>query len=253
MVVKIENYEGSPSTFVFPYNPLSFDNTLDANFTVTNIGFQKHHILVSGGGLNPSSIVLTGHFSGSNRWSNYRSLASHFVRNDSLKKLFFESDKFYLGVGSNLKKTHSGGRTNFIDYVFTFTGIVNVLFGSTLKTSGTNGGDATTYVFEVEGTVTSGSSNVELEDGFGNVIRVNSSALTTGDSFKYEMVRMVDSGSGISVSEYRYVTLNGVQTRSVSTVTGFGLLRIASGDNVSTISTTNLTGVTVGFRDGYAD
>ena len=253
MVVKIENFEGTSDTFVFPYNPMVFDNTLDTNKDITHKGFQRHHILVSGAGINPSGIVLTGHFSGSDRWTNYRNLAKHFVQNDKLKKLFFEDDKFYLGVGSQLKKTHTGERTNFIDYVFTFTTLVGVLFGDTLKTSGTNEGNTDTYVFEITGTIANGGANVELEDDFGNVIRVDSSAFSTDDDFKFELVKMIDSGSGISVSEYGIVSINGTQVRQVSTMGGFGLLKIRSGDNVSTISTSNLNSVSVKFRDGYAD
>lgn len=251
--MKIENYSGTADTFTFPYNPQSFDVPIDSNYTITKIGYQKHHILVSGGGIDPKGIVLTGHFAGTNKMTNFRSLSKHFAENTKLKKLYFESDKFHLGVGKQCKRTHAGGRTNFIDYVATFEAIVGVLFGDTEKTSGTNDGNITTFVTEITGTVTSGSSDVVISDALGNEITIDSSALSTSDTFTYKFVEMVDSGSGIYVSEYAYVEINSVESNNVQTTDGFGVLQIASGANVSTITTTNLSTVTVKFRDGYAD
>lgn len=257
MVVKIENYEGTADTFTFQYNPLSFDSGLSSNSTITEIGFQRHHILVSGAGIRPVAMILTGHFSGTNRWTNYRNLGKHFGQNDKLKKLFFEDDKFYLGVGSELKKTHSGGRTNFIDYVFNFTSIIGILFGNTEKTSGTNGGNTRTYVTELVGEVVNGSNDVVLEDALGSKITINNAVLGTGNTLRFELVRMVDAGSGIKVSEYGIISVDSgsgyVQVKRVTTEGGFGLLQIDIGANVSTISTTNLSSVVVKFRDGYVD
>ncbi len=253
MVMKIENYSGTADTFTFPYNPKVFDDTVDSNAQISPIGFQRHHILVSGGGIAPMSMILTGHFSGSSKWTNFRDLAKHFAQTTQLKKLYFESDKFYLGVGQQLKKTHSGGRTNFIDYVFTFTSIVSLLFGDTEKTSGTNDGNTTTFVTEITGTVTSGASDVVLTDALGNEVTIPASALSTSDTIKYKLVEMVDSGSGIYVSEYAYVEINGTQTKLSQTTDGFGVLQLAAGDNISTLTTTNLSSVTKKFRDGYVD
>ena len=120
MVMKIENYEGTADTFTFPHNPNSFDAPIVSNHTITKIAYQKHHILVSGGGIEPKGLVLTGHFDGADKRSNYRDLAKHFQETTKLKKLYWESDKFHLGVGREIKETNSGGRTNFVDYVGTF-------------------------------------------------------------------------------------------------------------------------------------
>jgi uncharacterized protein affecting Mg2+/Co2+ transport len=168
------------------------------------------------------------------------------------KKLFFESDKFYLGIGKQVKKTHTGGRTNFIDYVASFETITSILFSDTEKSSGTNDGNTTTFVTKVTGTVTSGASDVTITDGFGTVVTIPASVLSGGESFVYEFVSMVDSGTGIYVTEYSYVTLDGTQTKSVQ-ITGGYILQVAAGANISTVSTTNLTGATVYIRDGYVD
>ena len=251
--MKIENYEGTADTFTWPYNPNSYDNTTDSNHDTTNIAYQKHHIIVSGGGIDPRNIILSGHFSGVDKFDDWRDMSKHFMETTKIKKLYFESDKFHLGIGKQAKRTHTGGRTNFIDYVATYEGFVPLLFSDTEKTSGTNDGNARTFVMEITGTVTSGASDVVIADNVGNEITIPASVLTTSDSFSYELVKMVDSGSGIFVTEYGYVELNGTQTRSVQSTEGFGLLQLDPAENVSVITTSNLSGVTIKFRDGYFD
>jgi len=251
MVMKIENYEGTLDTFSWPYNPQSYDDTIDANYSFTNINYQRHHILVSGGGIAPKSIILTGHFSGASRLSNYRSLAKHFQENQKLKKLYFESDKFLLGIGRQCKKTHVGGRTNFLDYVSSFDTIIGILFGDTQRTSGTNEGDVTTFVEEIKGDY-DGSGDVTATDVLGNSWKIPASALTLNQEVIVKFVSMVDSGSGIYVSEYNYATIAGSQTKRIQTTGGFGLIQLAAGANMTTITITNLTSQVVKFRDGWS-
>ena len=200
----------------------------------------------------PKAIVLTGHFSGSSKRTYYESLSKHFAQTTQLKKLYFESDKFCLGIGKDIKQTNAGGRTNFIDYVAAFEGVIGMLFGDTLRTSGTNEGNITTFVESITGTVTSGASDVTLTDGT-TTLTIPASALTTGQAIVYNVVKMVDSGSGIYVSEYAYMSIAGTQTKLVQATGGFGILKLAAGINVSTISTTNLGTVVKSFRDGWAD
>ncbi len=251
--MKIENYTGSVDTFTLPNNPYAFDDALDSNHTIVPVKYQRHHILTAGGGISPISIVLTGQFNGANRFTNYRLLSKHFVQTTLLKKLFFESDKFYLGIGKQIKKTHVGTRTMFIDYVATFETIIGMLFSDTEKTSGTNAGNVNTFVTEITGTVTNGSNPIVISDALGNQINIPASVLTTGQAIVYNLVKMVDSGDSIFVSEYLYVSIAGTQTKAVSAVTGFGLLQVAPGANISTVTTTNLTNPVKKFRDGYSD
>lgn len=253
MAMSITNYIGTADTFTFPYNPNTFDDTTTSNHQITTIGFQRHHVLVSGGGISPKSIILTGHLSGTSKRTNWQALSKHFMQTTLLKKLFYESDKFHLGIGKQIKRTETGGRTNFIDYVGTFEAIIGILFGSTAKTSSTNGGNATTYVTSIAGTVTNGAVDLVVSDALGNEITIAAANLTTGHTFTYALVQMVDSGSGIAVSEYGYCELNGTQTKNVQTTDGFGILQIAAAANVSTISTTNITSAVITFRDGYFD
>jgi len=258
MVMKIENYSGTADTFTFPNNPNTFDDEIVPNYKVTNVDYQRFHYFVSGGGVQPKMIVLSGHFYGTNKNTDYQSLSKHFSETHKLKKLYWESDKFYLGVGNNIKKTHTGGRTNFIDYVANFQTIVCVLFDNTQTTytngggHQTNGGNATTFIEEISGNVTSGASDVVISDGLGNELTIPSSAITTGQNIVIKFVEMVDSGDGIYVTEYNYTTIAGTQTYKVQTTDGFGLIQLAAGASTSTLSVSNLdAGWTAKFRDAY--
>ncbi|MCK5281819.1 MAG: hypothetical protein KAK00_00255 [Nanoarchaeota archaeon] len=251
-LMKIENWTGTVDTFTWIYNPITFNTEFVSNHTVTTIAYQNHHIIVSGGGIEPRSLVLNGHYSGASKWTNYRLMAKHFQETTKIKKLYFESDKFYLGIGKQCNKTNTGGRTNFIDYIATFDTLIGILLDNTEKTSGTNAGNVTTYITEISGTVTNGAVDITITDGT-NSIKIPASALTTGHTFKYELVKMVDSGSGIFVSEYAYVELNGIQTNKVETTAGFGILKLAPATNVTTIVTTNITSPVKKFRDGWCE
>jgi len=253
MVMKIQNYEGSADTFSWPHNPQSFDDPTISNHQTTPIGFQRHNILVSGAGISPKNIILTGHFDGSSMFTNWRACSKHFMQTTQLKKLYFETDKFHLGIGKQVKRTQVGGRTNFIDYVCTFEAIISILFGDVAKTSGTNGGNTNTYVNSITGTITDGAVDVVINDAEGNTITIDAAHLTTGHTFSYDLVKMVDSGKGIYVSEYVYVELDGTQTANVQTTAGFGILQIGPGANMTTINTSNITTPVVTFRDGYTD
>lgn len=259
MVMSISNYSGTADEFEFPHNPNTFDDSLNSNHTFTNIAYQRHHILVSGGGINPLNIILNGHMDGANKLTDYRSLRKHFQETTKLKKLYFETDKFYLGIGQQIKKTNTGGRTNFIDYIASFQTIIGILLDDTQQTytNGgahvTNDGDVTTFVEEIKGDVTSGASDVTVTDALGNSLKIPAASLTTGQEVVISFVKMVDSGSGIYVTEYNYCTVVGTQIRTVQTTGGFGLIQLIAGASTSGLTITNLdVGYTVKFRNGWS-
>lgn len=259
MVMKIENFSGSADTFNFPNNPQVFDDDITANYTNTLIDYQRHHILVSGGGVAPKQIIITGFFFGTSDDANYRTLSGHFMENTKLKKLYFESDKFYLGVGKSIKKTHSSGRTNFVDYVANFETIVGVLFDDTLQTHTdggaevTNSGNITTFIEEISGDVTSGASDVVITDSLGNQITIPAASLTTGQTVVVTFISMVDSGDGVFVSEYNFTTVAGSQIKTVKTTDGFGIIQLAAGQTTSDITVVNLNATfTIKLRNAYS-
>jgi len=259
MTMKIENYSGTASTFNWPNNPNTFDDAISANYTTTNIEYQRFHIFVSGGGIAPKSIVMTGHFFGTDKLTDYLTLSGHFIDNIKLKKLYFESDKFYLGVGKEIKKTYAGGRTNFLDYVATFETVVGVLFDDTQQThtdggaEKTNSGNVTTFIETITGDVTSGASPVVISDDLGNELTIPAASLTTGQEVIISFVKMVDSGDGIYVTEYNYTTVAGTQIKTVQTTDGFGILQMAASATTATITVANLdAGYTIKFRNAYS-
>jgi len=257
--MSISNYSGAADTFTFPHNPNTFDDTLNSNHTFTNIAYQRHHIAVSGGGIDPLSLILTGHMDGTNKLTDYRSLRKHFQETIKLKKLYFETDKFYLGIGKQIKKTNTGGRTNFIDYVATFQTIIGILFDNTQQTytnggaHKTNDGDVTTFIEEISGTVTSGASDIAVADALGNSLKIPTASLTTGQAVVITFVKMVDSGSGIYVTEYNYCTVAGTQIKTIQTTGGFGLIQLAAAASTSGLTISNLAaGYTIRFRNGWS-
>lgn len=259
--MKISNYSGAANTFTWPNNPQSFDDPIGSNYTQTLINYQRHHIFVSGGGVDPKNIVLAGQFNGANKNTNYQTLSGHFMENTKLKKLYFESDKFYLGVGKLIKKTHTGGRTNFVDYVATFETIIGILFNDTQTTytqggaDQTNDGNVTTFIEEISGTVTNGANPIVIGDNLGNEITIPAASLTTGQAVVITFLKMVDSGDGVYVSEYNYTTVAGTQIKTVKTTDGFGILQLAAAESISDMSLGSINldaGYTIKFRDGYS-
>lgn len=257
-MMKIENYVGSANTFNWPNNPNTFDDAISSNYTIFNVPYQRYHIFASGGGITPKTIVLTGHFFGSNKVTDYRTLSGHFIENTKLKKLYFETDKFYLGVGKEIKKTHTGGRTNFLDYVASFETVVGILFDDTLQTHTdgggevTNSGNITTFVEEIKGDY-DGTGDVVITDDLGNQLIIPAASMTTGQEVIIKFVKMVDSGSGVYVTEYNYTTIAGTQIKTTQTGTGLGIIQIAASATTATITVTNLdAGFTIKIRNAYS-
>jgi hypothetical protein len=181
------------------------------------------------------------------------------MENYKLKKLYFDSDRFYLGIGKEIKKTHSGGRTNFVDYVASFETVVGVLFDDTQQThtdggaERTNSGNVNTFVEEISGTVADGDEDIVIADALGNEVTIPASSLTTEDDVVLTFVKMVDSGDGIYVTEYNYTTVAGSQIKTVQTTDGFGILQIAPSATTETITVSNLNaGYTIKLRNAYS-
>ena len=253
-LMKIENYEVwktdiSADTFTFPYNPKSINYPNESNHEMSILPYNNRHIAVSGAGFNPATIILNGHFSGSTRWTNWRLLTKHWGQTTKIKKLFFESDKFSLGIPKRVERTNSSNRTNFVDYVAGFETIIAMLFGSTERTTGVNAGNIDTYVFEVSGTY-DGSGDVVISDGT-NIITIPEAELTLNDIVTYRLVSFESSGDIAYVTEYGIVEIEGAISNKVRTSAGSGILKLASGVNITTVTTTNLTSVSKKFNDGW--
>ena len=259
MTMKIENYEGTASTFTWDYNPNTFDDSIASDYTITHFPYQRRTYFVSGGGVTTKTIVLTGHFSGTDKNTDYRTLSGHFMENIKLKKLYFDSDRFYLGFGKQIKKTHSGGRTNFLDYVATFETVVGVLFADTLQTHTdggaeiTNSGNVTTFIEEISG-VYDGSGDVVITDDLGNQMTIPAASCgSEDDAIIIKFVSMVDSGKGIYETKYNYTTVAGSQIKTVQTTDGHGIIQLVASGTTADITVTNLKATyTIKLRNAYS-
>lgn len=253
MAVKIQ-FNDETGTFTFPYNPNSFDDPINTNNTYFPIPYKNHHMVVSGGGNSAKTIVLSGHFSGSTRNTDYESL-SKFQFSNELQRIYFSSDRYYLGMLSQCKKTHSGGRTNFVDYVATFQTVLSILFGDTERTTGTNEGNITTFITEITGQH-DGVGDIVLADALGNEITIKEADLSGNTYFRYSFVKMIDSGSGLNISKFGVIEVDdnaSYTSPTIVTTKTTGLLKLDATANISTVTATNTTGtLTKTFRDGYS-
>ena len=253
MTMTIENYEGTADKFTWPNNPTKFDAASINNFDVYEYPLSNLTIMEGSGGIRPRTIILAGEFHGSSKITYYRSMAKHFRETTKLKKLVWESGKFYLGLGKSVKQTNVGGRTNFIDYVVSFQTLIGLLWSTTQKTSGTNEGNATTYVEQITGTVNNGAVDVTFADNHGTTRTIAAADLATGDVLTYYFVYMADQGGGVYMTNYHYINRlrSGVNTQITSEKIGDGRLKIDAAENVSTITPTNLTASSIKFRDAW--
>jgi hypothetical protein len=250
--MKIENYEGTADTFTFPNNPSSVDRSGISSVGIKETANAPFPVITSNGSVRPKSIILSGHVSGSSKESDMRAINKHFLlETNQLKKLYWEDNRFMLGVGVDCKSINTGGRIGFIDYVCGFKQIVPVVFGDVLHTTVSNGGDAPTYVEEITCTY-DGSGDVVFTDVEGRNFEISSSQLSSSDVITYTFVKMNDSGSGVMLTEYAIFEINGVVTKAVNSVGGYGALQIPSGGDNTDVSITNVTGVTTKYRDAYS-
>lgn len=253
MVIKIENYEGTLETFTFPYNSRSIDYNAESNINIVDYPFSNNVIITANGTIKPQPIILNGHFSGTDRFVNYRKLSKHFGENNILKKLFFESDKFSLGIGLIIQRTHTNERVNFVDYIFNFQPITSILLGNTQKTSGTNEGNGITPILEITGIIANGSNNVTISDKLGNTFLLNNSVFNTGNNFKYSFLKFVGTGGDqIKTTEFGVAEIDsgsGFEIKRVSSVNG--MISLRPDDNITDLDIDNLNSLEIKFRNGW--
>lgn len=259
MTMKISNYEGTADEFTFPNNPNTYDDSSSMNFKPFIIPFQRRHIIASGGGIDPKSIILTGHFFGTNKNTDFQTLSRHFQESQKLKKLYFDTDKFSLGVGKEIKKTQTGGRTNFIDFVATFQTVIGILLDNTQQTytnggtHKTNSGNIMTFVEEISGVITNGAADTVISDSLNNQITIPAGSGSTGQTLVVYFIHMAQSGNNVYVSKYNYTTIAGTEIATVRTTLGTGIIQIDAALTTSTLTVSNLdAGWTAKFRNGWS-
>ena len=268
MAMKIENYEGTADRFTWPYNPLVFDDTSDMNIDVKPIPYSKTHIIHTKAGMDPKSIVLNGHLSGTSKRTNFNTLVKH-VNEAKLKKLYFGSDRFYICVGKQIKQTNSGGRTNFIDYVASFVSPIGQVFGDTQRSDTYNGaawsdgtktneGPVETLIEKVVVTfdTTHGAGKtLIINDNSDNGITITLDAYVSTDVLTIYLVKLVELGSGIKSTKYWYCEQEGSEV-SKATTSGKNSMFVvlAADERIDTFSiggTCSYSSLVIYWRDGY--
>lgn len=252
MVLDYWDITSNPLTF--SVNPQTLDDQIQNSQQETINTYQRYHIITYLGGIQTKNIILSGYFFGATKLTDYADLAVRFSDTTHLQKLYFQSDRFYLGIGNNIKMTQTSNRTNFTDYVATFQTVIGFLFGDTAKTSGTNAGNVMTYVSSITGH-SNGGGDIVMSDAFGNSTTISSSSLSGTPWFHYYMIKLVNVGSGLYYTVYGYcevsATQNGTYTQCAAVNSPLPVLELDVNDNVSTIGITNADTVITTFHNGW--
>lgn len=265
---KLENYEGAPNTFTFPNNATSFDDSNDFQSLLTPVPFDDKHIVTSKGALSPKNLSIQGYFTGANKLTDWNTLLE-LSSSPNLKKFFFESDRFYLVMGSQFKQNRTGGRNNFLDYVGSMFTPIPFVFSDTLKVANTtdgganwtggtqtNAGSHKTFIEQVIVTLNeNGSPTTFIIDSVNNGgITVSLPVTVLNDILKIVLVTMEDN-NGYKTSEYWFTTLNNVQVqRAISTgksELNLSLLPTQQVDSLKIDGTASFSNVEVKFRDSF--
>ena len=257
MVMKIENYTDanghSSDTFTFPNNPKVFDDQLGKLVDMKDIAYAFSYFGVTNPIKSKRSVVINGNFFGTNKDTNFRSLVKH-VNDNKLKKLYFSDDKFMIVMPQNIKRTHSGGRTNFIDYVASFVSPFGILFDDTQKSGSTgsgqtNSGNVTTPIEYIQGSVISGQT-VSLRDANDNGFTFTASSSGT---LKVYLVTMLDIGSDNYYTTYYYAVIGSTeQTLRAYNNNKSMFLQLAPGEALNGLTKSNLSSETIKFRNGWS-
>ena len=264
--MKIENYDDGNGyaldTFTFPYNSRIYDDSLEKFIDLRKYPYAFNYIGMQESTKNPRSIIITGHFSGTNKNTNYRLIIKH-MNEPRLKMFYFGTDKISIVAPLPIKRTDSGGRTNFVDYVAQFHSPFSMLFSSTQKSGNEssaeeNEGDVDTPIEKITGTVTR-DQLITIKDGDDNGFKFTANLSGT---MTMRLIKMISIGNGNYFSEYIHVEVDngaGTITQQVienADVTKDLLIKIAVGDSISDTfsggALTNLTDPTIYFRDGYS-
>jgi len=246
------------TNFTFPYNPNSiefgtskFVEQRTMRYSFTFLGFAS--------AIRSSiTIGINGHFNGTDKNTEYRSLVKK-VNSPTMLRLYFENshDKFYLCTGSTVQKVPTGTRPLHIDYVGNFFSPFGILFDNTqqsgLKTgSDSNDGDMVTPIEKITGSVTSGQT-VTIKDKNNNGFIFKASASGT---MTYSIVKITSEDNMTYLAEYMYVDIDGTeQTIKNASTSGDLMLRLEPGESLTDIFTGGLVDnitATFYFRNGWA-
>ena len=192
-------------------------------------------MFITSGSLNPKTLSLQGYFEGSTKETLWQTILEK-CSSPQLKKFYFDSDRFYLVLSPQFKKTHTGGRTNFLDYVGSFITPIPFVFSDTQKndiyTSGspgswtngtkTNAGTHKTFIEKIVVVLDAGGSandTFTIKDAHDNGITITLPSYLEDDELIIYLIKMIND-KGIYTTEYWYTTHEDSQiSRGIATDT----------------------------------
>lgn len=257
--LKIDDYENTSDSFTFPYNPNSIEMVTTKFLDNRTLPYSFRFLGFTSSAKSGINITLNGHFDGSTKNSNYRSLVKK-VNSPTMLRLFFETsyDKFYLCTGAVVQKVPTGSRPLHVDYVASFISPFGILFDATQKhgddsSSEENAGDMQTLIEKITGEVVKNVA-VTIADKDGNGFTFVPSENGT---MTYYMIKVRDLGNAIYIAEYGFVDVEGTaQIITNASTSGDLFLKLNPGDSLNDIfATGTITGITdivFYFRNGWA-
>jgi len=286
MKIGEESESYSTASFTFPNNPNIVDTPFNPNRTFVNVPYGLSHISIDGGGANPGQIAITGTFYGTSKATNYQNLSKH-IYDQNIKKFFISDTLFYYFLGQNVKKTHSGSRTNFIDYVANLWAPIPFAFSDTEKSERwtisdatehtinssnddgintgafSNSGNAPSFVKWVITNGGGGANITKIEIGDGSTLSGSSRKLTwqdgtglaAGETLTIYVIKFVSLSGNFKTIKYGYCEKSSSEFGS-RTITGRELPYVSGGETNQSFSI-KLTGnnvsstVTAYWRDSY--
>jgi len=207
------------------------------------------------------SFTITGHFSSTNKSTNFRSLAK-FGNSNKLMKFYMDPsspDRFAIVIPNAPERTDTGNRTNFVDYVMLMTSPFGILFDETQQSgvyngSDSNAGDVFAPIEKITGTTSAGT--VTIKDKDGNGITFTSS----GGATVIYLIYQTDLGANNLFTEYIYAEVGG--TKQVLAVATDGQEMVTGLDPGETLTTrfnsgsSSIAGFSAGptffFRNGHS-
>lgn len=261
--LKLVEYVETSKSYTFPYNPNSVEFVTNKFMDRRNLPYS----FVFMGFTNPIKstidINLNGHFDGTTKNSDYRSLVEK-INKPILLKLYFENtySKFYLCTGASVQKVPTGNRPLHLDYVANFFSPFGLLFSDTQKdgsssSTNKNVGDFVTPIEKITGNVTAGQL-VQIGDINGNGFKFTASH--TG-VMTYNIIKIRTEDNVSYLTEYGYVEIlsggiNYPQAILNYSNTGDLFLKLESDQSLNNIfnggvNISNIT-PTFYFRDGWS-
>ena len=263
--VKVEDHITPSNFFTFPYNPQSLDITGTPHNDVVPQPYTNYNVSVSNGTFQPRRCTIQGHFSGTDKNSDY-DFIDVFFHTPTLKRFFFRPDRFLFMIEGSTTLTFNANRSNFTGYNMFFDSAYNAIQGATLKTSSFNGSvwtngsetNAGTYKNTIE------QINVTLSGTGGGTLVIEKTALfgigfnipshSNGDVLTINFMEMVTS-NGLSINKAWVSTLNGVRIgRNIPSSKAFLGLELNASEQIDVLNisgSATYSNIEFKFRDGY--